>query len=249
MASVFAVVSKKVFETEARTSGKVLGLGGVWATELYKSTHASLKPLAGGGHLFLVTVRPPTEALWLIAVLRDVKAAPNGWKATRNTTPITDITSLKSKIRFATGTGITTEKGKLGMSLQTPRTLTDDDVKILLAVAAPGAPMPAGAAAPPPAAKKIYHLNAHEPGPLPCLCVKCLAKAGDRVVVDGEAFVRREATAKDRILHYWLPEASLPSEKAVRYAVEKRMQSKLPDVIVHGGGKKKRRSDDDEDDE
>lgn len=251
VASVFAVVSKKVFETEARVSGKVLGLRDVWATELYKSTHASLKPLADGGHLFLVTVRPPSEALWLIAVLRDAKAAKNGWKADRNTTPITDISSLKSKIRFATGSGITAVKGKLGMSLQNPRTLTDADVALLLGVATPGAPLPAGAAAPPPAADKIYHLNAHETGPLPCLCMKCLAKAGDRVVVDGEAFVRREATAKDRILYYWLPEASLPQEKAVRFAVEKRMRSKLADVIDHTRTvkKKRRKSEDDEDDE
>ena len=32
-----------------------------------------------------------------------------------------DITPLKSKIKFATGTGISAAKGKLGMSLQTPR--------------------------------------------------------------------------------------------------------------------------------
>jgi hypothetical protein len=248
VASVFAVVSKKVFETEARVAKKVLGLGGVWPTAKYASTHASLKPLGDGGHLFLVTVRPPDEALWLIAVLRDVKATKDGWTAAANTTPAIDITPLKSKIKFATGTGITAAKGKLGMSLQTPRTLTDDDVKLLLAAA--GGTVPA-APSPPPG--KLYHLNAHESGPLPCLCQKCLPKAPERVVVAGEAFVRREATAKGRVVYYWLPEASIPSEKAVRIAVERRMQFKLPAVVDHsaGGGKKKRRGgdDDDEDDD
>jgi hypothetical protein len=242
VASVFAVVSKKVYESDARSSaGKVLTLGGVWKTDTYKSTHAALKPLADGGHLFLVTVRPPTEALWLIAVLRDVKAATGGWKSTPNSTPITDITSLKSKIRFATGTGITAAKGKLGMSLQTPRALTDGDVKLLLSVGTPGAAMPADALAP----AKIYHLNAHEAGPLPCLCAIHLAAAGERVVVDGEAFVRREARAKDRVLYYWLPEVSAPSEKAVRLAIERRMRTKLANVVVHSGGS----ADDEEDDE
>ncbi len=257
MASVFAVVSKKVFESEARVGGKVLALGGVWPTAKYASTHASLKPLGDGGHLFLVTVRPPDEALWLIAVLRDVKGVKDGWVASANTTPAMDITPLKSKIRFATGSGITAAKGKLGMSLQTPRTLTDDDVTLLLGVAGGSAPATAPAAGAPstpaaPAAPpgKLYHLNAHESGPLPCLCQKCLPKAGERVVVDGEAFVRREATAKGRVLYYWLPEASVGSEKAVRAGVERRMKFKLPDPIDHSATKKRKRpEDEDEDDE
>jgi hypothetical protein len=255
VASVFAVVSKKVFETEARVAGKVLGLGGLWSTEKYKSTHAALQPLKSGGHLFLVTVRPPSEDLWLIAVLRDVKAAPDGWKSSTNTTRITDITSLKNKIRFATGTGITAAKGKLGMSLQTPRTLTDDDVKLLLA-AGPiaGASANASANAPvtsAPAAKKIYHLNAHEKGPLPCLCAKCFSSAGERVVASGAAFVRREAHAKDRVLYYWLPEAAIESEKAVAVAVERRMRVKLASVRDDSSAKskRKRRPDDDDDED
>lgn len=250
MASVFAVVSKKIFESDVRAGGKVLGLGGVWATEKYASTHAALKPLKDGGHLFLVTVRPPNEALWLIAVLRDVTAAKDGWKSAPNTTPITDITSLKSKIRFATGSGITAAKGKLGMSLQTPRALTDADATLLLAAVAP----PGGAYRTPaqpdaPSETRIYHLNAHESGPLPCLCKKCLEKAGERIVVDGETFLRREAHAKGRVLYYWLPEASLDSEKAVKYAVERRMAFHLPEVIVHGSGAKKKKPDEEEDED
>jgi hypothetical protein len=244
VASVFAVVSKKVFETQARSAGKVLTLGGVWATSKYASTHAALKPLADGGHLFLVTVRPPNEALWLIAVLRDVKAAKGGWSATTNTTPITDVSPLKTKIRFASGAGITAPKGKLGMSLQMPRTLTDADVQLLLSVGT-GA---AGAAPPTvPTTGKIYHLNRHDKGPLPCLCVKCLPNAGERVVVDGEAFVRREAHAKSRVLYYWMPEVLIPTEKAVRFDVERRMRHRLPEAIVHSGAS--RGSGDEDEDE
>jgi len=254
VASVFAVVSKKVFESDARIGGKIVGIGDVWPTEKYASTHASLKPLKDGGHLFLVTVRPPNEELWLIAVLKDVTGVKDGWKAKPNVTPVTDISSLKSKIKFATGTGITAAKGKLGMSLQTPRTLTDADVQLLLAAGTPGAPAAGpyrGAAPPAPsAAKREWHLNAHETGPLPCLCAKHLAEAGEKATVDGETFVRREARMKDRVLYYWMPEALLGAEKNIRYAIERRMSTSLADSIDHaagGGGKKKRASGDDDD--
>jgi hypothetical protein len=255
VASVFAVVSKKVFESDARIGGKVVGIGDVWPTEKYASTHASLKPLKDGGHLFLVTVRPPNEALWLIAVLKDVTSVKDGYKAKPNTVAVVDITSLKSKIKFATGSGITAAKGKLGMSLQTPRTLTDPDVALLLAAGSGGAAAAPAAAAPaagaPSASGKVYHLNMHEKGPLPCLCAKHLAEAGERVVVDGEAFVRREARAKDRVLYYWLPEVLLDGEKQARWAIERKMKLHLADAIDHGagGGKKKSRGDDDDDDD
>ncbi|MFO0614828.1 MAG: hypothetical protein U0414_19730 [Polyangiaceae bacterium] len=227
MASVMAVVSKKVFETDARDRGKVLGLGGVWPTEIYKSTHASLRPLGEGGHLFLVTVRPPDEALWLVAVLRDPKLVAEGWRASPNTAPAVDVSALKSKLRFATGTGITAEKGKLGMSLQTPRTLTPADEALFLAAA--GAPAPSGAPAAPP--KKTYHLNRHEVGPLPCLCMRCFAAAPERVELGGEVFLRRHATAKERILYHWLPEALQSSEARVRLDIERRMRLRLKDPV------------------
>jgi hypothetical protein len=242
VASIFAVVSKKVYETEARIKGKVLGLGQVWPTAKYASTHAALKPLGEGGHIFLVTVRPPDEALWLVAVLLDVKSVKDGWSSTANTTPITNITALKNRIKFANGSGITAAKGKLGMSLQTPRALSPDDVTLLLAAGKPGAALPPG----PPS--KVYHLNGHDKGKLPCLCQKCFDKAPERAEVDGEAFVRREARAKDRVLYYWLPETLVPVEKKVRFGVEKRMMLRLGDVTV-ARPKGKGRKGDEEDDE
>jgi hypothetical protein len=240
VASIFAVVSKKVFETDARIKGKVVGLGQVWPTAKYASTHAALKPLADGGHIFLVTVRPPDEALWLVAVLLDVKSAKDGWTSSANTTPVTNITALKNRIKFANGSGITAAKGKLGMSLQTPRALSDDDTALLLAAGKPGAALPAG----PPS--KVYHLNAHEKGKLPCLCQKCFPTAPERAELDGEAFVRREARAKDRVLYFWLPETLVPGEKQVRFAVEKRMTARLPDVRVPRPNAKRRKSEEDD---
>src|SRR5262249_5653215 len=84
-----------------------------------------------GGSLFLATVRPGAEDLWLVAVLEAPKKSDAGWSATKNAVPITDISSLRSKIRFATGTGMTNKPGAPAMSLQTPRTLADDDGKLL----------------------------------------------------------------------------------------------------------------------
>lgn len=235
-----AVVSKKVFETDAKVGGKVVGPGAVWPTAIYKSTHASLKPLGEGGHLFLVTVRPPDDALWLVAVLRDPKLEADGWRSSANTTAVVDASALKGQIKFATGAGITAPVGKLGMSLQTPRALTDGDVALFLGLAGGAAPT-----------KKAYHLNAHEAGPLPCLCKKCFAAAPERVEVGGESFVRREARAKDRVLYHWLPESLVASEKAVRLGVENRMRLRLKDVVVHAPAPKgralRRPRDEDED--
>ena len=39
----------------------------------YVSANKGLEPLADGGRLYLVTVRPPNEALWLVAVLEQPK--------------------------------------------------------------------------------------------------------------------------------------------------------------------------------
>ncbi len=126
MSSVLAVVSKAVFEKQA----KGLAPGSVWRTDRYASRNPNLEPLASGGDLYLVTVRPG-DVLWLVAILRDPKADADGWKSDPNTTPIADITKLLPRFRFSTGKGVKADKGKLGMSLQTPRQLTDGDEKLL----------------------------------------------------------------------------------------------------------------------
>jgi uncharacterized protein (TIGR02996 family) len=126
MGSVMAIISKAVFEKTMR--GMVPGE--IPSLSSYRSTHRALEPLAEGGSLYLVTVRPK-DTLWLVGVLRDPERDEKGWSAAPSVTPITDITRLKSKLRFASGKKLSTKKGALGMSLQTPRQLRAEDIALL----------------------------------------------------------------------------------------------------------------------
>lgn len=127
--SILAIVSKSEFE-KAVASPAVSGL---WPVTTYFSSNPGLELLARGGDLYLVTVRP-NDTLWLAAVLRSPKKNARGWTAKANTAPIRDATSIIKKLRFANGKGLTFGAGKLGMSLQTPRQLTDADVAQLEAL-------------------------------------------------------------------------------------------------------------------
>lgn len=154
MTDILAIVSKAVFEADAPGAAP----GAVLPLDRYHSKNPGLGGLAGGGRLFLVTVRPPDEQLWLVAVLDQPKHDGTSWVASKpNGVPITDVSAARGKLRFATNTGITAKPGALGMSLQTPRTLTADDAALLLGGKAAKAASPAAApkaAAPPPPAKK-----------------------------------------------------------------------------------------------
>jgi uncharacterized protein (TIGR02996 family) len=149
MASVMAIVSKALFE---KAAGKAPKLGQQLAMDRYVSAHKAFETLSAGGKLYLVTVRPPNEALWLVAVLDSPKFDGKQWVAKPCATPLTDITSLRAKIKFESGKGITAAAGALGMSLQTPRSLTLDDAALIDGCLAPtAAPAPAaGPAIPPP---------------------------------------------------------------------------------------------------
>lgn len=135
MPDILAIVSKSVFESDAAG----LAVGDVWGTRAYASTNKALAPLADGGALFLVTVRPNTT-LWLVAVLERPKAAKGQWRAAANVVPITDITAAIPHIAFANGKGLARD-AKLAMSLQTPRALASGTAERLRgakpAVAAP----------------------------------------------------------------------------------------------------------------
>lgn len=245
MPSVLAIVSKAVFERDAKTGGKLAGIGDVVPLDRYVSKNKGIAPVAEGGALFLVTVRPPDESLWLVSVLESPAFDGEMWKAARNTVPITDISGIKDSIRFATGTGISAKKGTLGMSLQTPRVLADADVALLRA-AAGGAPTGASAAS-------KGHLNAHErAGPTPCLCRRCIDHAPEKVMVDGLSLVRERAEAGGRFLWFWMPETLEGDRDTIKRAVEARLHARaksvpkrqhedLDEVFAHAGG--------DEDDE
>jgi predicted Ser/Thr protein kinase len=126
---ILAIVSKAVFERDARG----VGLGDVWPVDRYNSTNKQLAALAGGGRIFLVTVRPPDEALWFLGVVDQPAHDGSAWIATTpNALPVTDISALRKTIEFESGKGMSQDKGTLGMSLQTPRTLTEDDVAQIL---------------------------------------------------------------------------------------------------------------------
>jgi uncharacterized protein (TIGR02996 family) len=117
-----------VFEREA---GKRPAPGTRLGMDRYVSANKALAPLAGGGRLYLVTVRPPNEALWLVAILDQPKHDGEAWIAKKCATPITDLTALKAQLVFQSGTGIKAKPGALGMSLQTPRALTAADAALL----------------------------------------------------------------------------------------------------------------------
>jgi uncharacterized protein (TIGR02996 family) len=140
-----AIVSKAVFE---KAAGKSPSVGTRLKMDRYVSANKNLEPLAQKGRLFLVTVRPPSDTLWLVAVLEAPKFDGEQWVSKPATTPITDISSLKKKLTFESGTGITAAPGALGMSLQTPRKLTREDVALLDAAAGGGAADGDAAAAP-----------------------------------------------------------------------------------------------------
>jgi uncharacterized protein (TIGR02996 family) len=142
VADVMAIVSKAVFE---KAAGKSPSVGDVLHMDRYVSAAKGLSPLGSGGKLYLVTVRPPSEALWLVGVLEHPTFDGTQWKSAPSPLPITDITALRGQLKFESGKGITAAPGALGMSLQTPRVLAAHDVELLDAATsgAPAAPAPA----------------------------------------------------------------------------------------------------------
>ncbi len=144
-----AIVSKAVFEKEARG----LAIGDVWKTDRYASNNKGLAVLDGGGDLYLVTVRPP-EVLCLVAVMKAPKHGADGWRAKPNTVAIRDISAARTQLTFAGGAPLPTKAGTLGMSLQTPRVLTDDDIALLTG----------GGPATKPATKPTPHTRSKKPG-------------------------------------------------------------------------------------
>ncbi|WNG46007.1 hypothetical protein F0U60_19235 [Archangium minus] len=212
MPDMLAIISKAVFEKEAagRAPGDVLPIA------QYRSASKALEPLRAGGRLFLVTVRPPAEALWLVAVLEGLRFEDNVWQAQPNQVPITDITALIPRIRFESGKGIHAAKGALGMSLQTPRALAPGDVALMLE-AVGGA-----------REERLINLTAHDTrGPLPCLCRRCLPTSGEHAEAQGMTFTRARVETEGRVLHYWLPDELLPDTQQVAKSVRGALLARL----------------------
>lgn len=133
MADLLAIVSKAEFEDKHRGAK----LGDVLSIDRYVSKNPRLESLASGGSLFLVTVRPPDEALWLVGILEHPKHDGTSWVAAKNATAVRDIGSIQSALVFESGKGLVAKPGALGMALQTPRGLTAADVALLRGGAPP----------------------------------------------------------------------------------------------------------------
>jgi hypothetical protein len=213
MPDMLAIISKAVFEKDA--AGKKPG--DVLPMDRYRSNSKHLESLASGGRLFLVTVRPPNEALWLVAVLEGLKSDAEGWRSRPNTVPITDVTSLIPKIRFESGKGIQAAKGALGMSLQTPRALAAADAALFLQTAG-GEDSGSGPT----------NLTSHEASPkLPCLCRRCLPKSPERAEAGGLTFVRSKVETDGKALYYWLPDELVPNAKVIAQSVRGALVARL----------------------
>ncbi len=127
MPDMLAIVARKVFE-----SGGSLRIDSWVQWDDYDSRSPRLSLLGTRSRLFLVTVRPPDERLWLVAIYEHPKKVRGVWRAaTPNTTRITDITHLRPLLKFDNGIGLAAPAGLLANSLQSPRVLTEDDVKLL----------------------------------------------------------------------------------------------------------------------
>src|SRR5262249_27785740 len=112
MADMMAIVSKAVFE---KAAGKSPTVGTRLGMDRYVSANKALDKLAdsGGGRLYLVTVRPPDDTLWLVGVLDQPEFDGEQWIAKKSTVPITDISDLKDELVFESGKGLSAAKGQL----------------------------------------------------------------------------------------------------------------------------------------
>src|SRR5712671_6293830 len=103
MASVLALVDAKTFKPHAKVAapGVVLPIDRFLTTETSFATELSM-----GGAIYLVTDHD--GALWLVAALEAPECAgvkigdkrPAGWYSAANTTPVTDITKLRKRLRL-----------------------------------------------------------------------------------------------------------------------------------------------------
>jgi eukaryotic-like serine/threonine-protein kinase len=134
---ILAIISKAIFERDARADGELVNVGDVWPVDRYNSAHKTFQALEGGGRIFLVTVRPPNEQLWFVGVVREPAFDGSAWISEEpNDLPITDISALRKSITFESGKGMSQDRGTLGMSLQAPRALAPGDTEQILAAVA-----------------------------------------------------------------------------------------------------------------
>lgn len=126
MASVFAIVSRAIFDRDFPRAK----IGDVLEMDRYVSKHPNFDQMQDGDAIFLFTVRPKDQP-WLVGILERPKKKKGAWIGRPNSTAVTDIRPLMRALRFSTGKGIGPSTGGFAMTLQTPRRLTDNDVMLL----------------------------------------------------------------------------------------------------------------------
>jgi len=127
MVLVMAAVPKGAFENAARAAGG-LGPGRVWAIdELAASSPCAANSVEA---LYLVTVRPHLNRVWMVGILRSPSHDGKVWRAEPNTTPIQDITALWHRLAFAEGDP-KPEVAAPASSLRKPRILEANSARAL----------------------------------------------------------------------------------------------------------------------
>lgn len=137
MADTMVVVDRSHWRNESRRLGRTLVPGVLLPWRSYVTGNPLVgKYIERGDRLFLVHAH--REELWLAAIYENVTRArrrPGGqfrWESARpNRVRILDVTSLRRRLRFHTGKGLTHKPRSLGNSLQSPRMLTDEDIRLL----------------------------------------------------------------------------------------------------------------------
>lgn len=92
----------------------------------------------------------------------------------------------------------------------------------------------------------FIHLNAHEPGMLPCLCRRCMRPGDDQATVGGTTYHRDFVVAPGtspghRVLFFWIPASLLDRRRRVLRSVATSLRARYPD--------RSRELDDEDDDE
>ncbi len=74
--------------------------------------------------------------------------------------------------------------------------------------------------------KPIVHFNAHERGPLPCLCKRCVDSIGEVVRVRDTDFILDAAIGGRHFLLYWVPIAIRSDRAQIRQRVATQLRSR-----------------------
>lgn len=76
------------------------------------------------------------------------------------------------------------------------------------------------------ALRGLANLTAHDRGPLPCLCRRCLDPLVVECEADGQRFRREFSVVGKRVLYFWLPVELLDDARVVQRSVGAAMRAR-----------------------